>query len=59
MAPCDKMFRIGLITSFFVNNVDNVDVDVNVAQLIAQKTTVREDLGSIPCSADGFSCENI
>jgi hypothetical protein len=31
-------------------------VDVDVAQPIA---TVREDLGSIPCSADGFSFENI
>jgi len=36
-----------------------LDVDVDVAQPIAQKATVREDLGSIPCSADGFSCENI
>ncbi len=32
---------------------------VDVAQPIARKTTVWEDLGSIPCSVDGFSLENI
>jgi len=34
-------------------------VDVDVAKPIARKTTVWEVLGLIPCSADGFSCENI
>jgi len=34
-------------------------VDVDVARPIAQKTMVWEVLGSIPCSADGFSLENL